>query len=75
MPIKIEKAQFDRKITRISEKELLDVYSDIYEIINFDALKNFQKKQGKNKKYDMNYVPWAKETWFLFCLKPSFIYK
>lgn len=44
MPIKIEKAQFDRKITRISEKELLDVYSDVYEIINVDALKKLSEK-------------------------------
>lgn len=50
MPIKIEKAQFDRKITKISEEELLEVYHEIYEIINVNALKNFQKKQKKNKR-------------------------
>ena len=44
MPIKIEKAQFDRKITKISEEELLDVYSDVYEIINVDALKKLSEK-------------------------------
>ena len=44
MPIKIEKAQFDRKITRISDKELLDVYNDIYEIINVDTLKKLSEK-------------------------------
>lgn len=44
MPIKIEKAQFDRKITKISEEELLDVYSDVYEIINVDALRKLSEK-------------------------------
>ena len=44
MPIKIEKAQFDRKITKISEEELLDVYSDVYDIINVDALKKLSEK-------------------------------
>lgn len=44
MPIKIEKAQFDKKITQISNDTLLDVYSEIYDIINVNALEKMAKK-------------------------------
>lgn len=44
MPIKIEKAQFDKKITQVSNDTLLDVYSEIYDIINVNALEKMAKK-------------------------------
>lgn len=44
MPIKIERAQFDRKITKISNDELLDVYSEVYKIINVETLKKLSDK-------------------------------
>lgn len=50
MPIKIEQDQFDRKITKLPEEQLLSVYSDIYEIININALEKLSKKFKENKK-------------------------
>lgn len=44
MPIKIEEAQFDRKITKLPEEELLEVYSKVYEIINVDALRKLSER-------------------------------
>lgn len=49
MPIKIEKAQFDRKITQISSEMLLDIYSDVYDIININALEKMAKKSKEKE--------------------------
>lgn len=44
MPIKIENQQLVRKITSISKQELLEMYNEIYKIINIHALKKISKK-------------------------------
>lgn len=49
IPIKIEKAQFDRKITELSEEDLLDVYNEVYEIINVNALKKLSEKSKEKQ--------------------------
>ena len=50
MPIKIEKAQFDRKIAKLPEEELLSVYNEVYDIINTEALGKMSKKYKESKK-------------------------
>lgn len=49
MPIKIEKAQFDRRITKLSEKELLEVYGEVYDIINVEALEKLSKRSKEKQ--------------------------
>lgn len=44
MPIKIENQQLVRKITSISKQELLEMYNEIYKIINIHALEIISKK-------------------------------
>lgn len=44
MPIKIENQQLVRKITSISKQELLEMYNEIYKIINIHALEKISKK-------------------------------
>ena len=44
MPIKIEEQQFDRKISTLPEKQLLEMYSEVYKILNIDALKKIAEK-------------------------------
>ena len=46
MPIKIEE-QFDRKISTLPEKQLLEIYSEVYKILNIDALKKMAEKYKK----------------------------
>lgn len=51
MPIKIEKAQFDRKIAKLPEEELMSVYNEVYNIINTEALaKKFQRNIKREEK-------------------------
>ena len=50
MPIKIEQAQFDRKITELSNEQLLAVYHDVCDIINTDALKKLSDKYKELEK-------------------------
>lgn len=47
MPIKIEEQQFDRKISTLPEKQLLEIYSEVYKILNIDALKKMAEKYKK----------------------------
>lgn len=47
MPIKIEEQQFDRKISTLPQKQLLEMYSEVYKILNIDALKKWQKNIKK----------------------------
>lgn len=47
MPIKIEEQQFDRKIFTLPEKQLLEIYSEVYKILNIDALKKMAEKYKK----------------------------
>lgn len=49
MPIKIENQQLVRKITSISKQELLEMYNEIYKIINIHALEKISKKYDEIK--------------------------
>lgn len=49
MPIKIEKAQFDKKITQVPNDMLLDIYSEVYDIININALEKMAKKSKEQE--------------------------
>lgn len=44
MPIKLEKEQLESKITDLPEQQLLEVYDEIYRLINVDALKKMSEK-------------------------------
>lgn len=44
MPIKIEEQQFERKISTLPEKQLLEMYSEVYKILNIDALEKMAEK-------------------------------
>ena len=44
IPIKIEFEQLNRKITSVSNDQLLEIYDAIYKIINFDSLRKISKK-------------------------------
>lgn len=44
MPIKLEEEQLDRKITELSSEELVEMYSEIYKILNIQALEKMSKK-------------------------------
>ena len=44
MPIKIENQQLVTKITSISKQELLEMYNEIYKIINIHTLEKISKK-------------------------------
>ena len=44
MPIKIEEQQFERKISVLPKKQLLEMYNEIYNILNIKALKKMSKK-------------------------------
>ena len=50
MPIKIEKDQFERKIAKLPEEELMSVYNEVYNIINTEALAKISKKYKESKK-------------------------
>ena len=50
MPIKIEKPQLIRKITKLSQESLLEMYNEIYKILNIKALEKMSKKYEENKK-------------------------
>ena len=49
-PIKIEKQQLIKKITKLSEEELLEMYNEIYKILNIKALEKMSKKYEERKK-------------------------
>ena len=44
LPIKIEQQQLIKKITKLSEDELLEMYNEIYKILNINALEKNVKK-------------------------------
>jgi len=44
LPIKLEREQLESKITELPEKQLLEVYSDIYKLLNIDALRKMSEK-------------------------------
>ena len=49
MPIKIEKQQLIKKLTKLSNEELLQMYNEIYKILNINALKTMADKYNKLK--------------------------
>ena len=50
MPIKIEKEQLDRKITKININELKNIYTEIYKIINIKTLKKIATQTNTKEK-------------------------
>ena len=50
MPIKIEEQQFDRKIATLPEDQLLEMYSEIYSILNIKALEKMAEKYKEENK-------------------------
>ena len=50
MPIKIENQQLIKKITTLSQNELLEIYNEIYKIININALEKMSKKYKESIK-------------------------
>lgn len=54
MPIKIEKQQLVKKITELSQGELLEMYNEIYKILNINALEKMSKKYEESKKETIN---------------------
>lgn len=48
MPIKIEIQQLDKKITTLPPKQLIEMYEEIYKIINIEGLEKLIKNT-KNK--------------------------
>ena len=49
MPIKIEKQQLIKKLTQLTNEELLEMYSEIYKILNINALKTMTEKYNDIK--------------------------
>ena len=49
MPIKIQKQQLIKKLTKLSSEELLKMYNEIYKFLNINALKTMVKKYNKLK--------------------------
>ena len=39
MPIKLEKEQLEKKLTELPREQLLEIYSEIYKLININSLK------------------------------------
>ena len=54
LPIKIEQQQLIKKITKLSEVELLEMYNEIYKILNINALEKMSKKYKEIRKDTSN---------------------
>ena len=50
MPIKLEEEQLDRKVAELSEHDLLEIYSEVYKILNINALQKMSEKYEREKK-------------------------
>lgn len=50
MPIKIEEQQFDRKISSLPEEQLLEMYNEVYSILNIKALEKMAEKYKEDLK-------------------------
>ena len=44
LPIKLEEEQLDRKITKLSTEDLIEMYSEVYKILNVEALEKIVEK-------------------------------
>lgn len=56
MPIKLEEEQLDRKITELSSDDLVEMYSEIYGILNIQALEKMANKYKEENKKEKNKV-------------------
>lgn len=56
MPIKLEEEQLDRKITELSPDDLVQMYAEIYEILNIQALEKIANKCKEENKKEKNKV-------------------
>jgi len=54
LPIKIEEQQLVKKITKLSHETLLEMYNEIYKIINVNALEKMSKKYKESNKDTAN---------------------
>ena len=55
MPIILEEEQLDRKVAELSEHDLLEIYSEVYKILNINALQKMSEKyERENKKEKIN---------------------
>lgn len=50
IPIKIESQQLERKISILPEEQLLEIYNEIYNILNIRALEKMVEKYKNDKK-------------------------
>lgn len=50
MPIKIEEQQFERKISTLPEDQLLEMYNEVYGILNIRALEKMAEKYREDNK-------------------------
>lgn len=50
IPIKIEDQQLERKISTLPEEQLLEMYNEVYNILNIRALEKMVEKYRKDKK-------------------------
>ena len=50
MPIKLEEEQLDRKVAELSEHDLLEIYSEVYKILNINALQKMSEKYERETK-------------------------
>lgn len=49
MPIKLEEEQLEHKITELQTDELVEMYKEIYDILNIDALEKMANKSQSNR--------------------------
>ena len=54
IPIKIEEQQLVKKITELPHEALLEMYNEIYKIININALEKMSKKYKESNKDTAN---------------------
>lgn len=54
MPIKLEEQQFERKVATLPEKQLLEMYSEVYGILNIKALEKMAEKYKEDSKQSQN---------------------
>lgn len=54
IPIKIEEQQFERKISTLPEEQLLEMYNEVYNILNIKALEKMVEKYHEDSKQGQN---------------------
>ena len=56
MPIKLEEEQLDRKIAELSSNDLVEMYSEIYGILNIQALEKMANKYKEENRKEKNKI-------------------